>query len=327
MRIARPAFVLLLLSTFLVAGDARAASGPGAQGRGHQLSGQQEPPLPPSAKSKHPKLATIIAQLVEASESLPRALPTAREYVAAVEPAVSAATRAGLLQIDGGGRVQVYIRVTGDPVLEDLRRLGVGFETTTAGLVQARVAVTDLLAVSALDGVIAVTPPKYGRVAIGDHRTEGDAILNLDDLRAAMGVDGTGVTVGVISDGIGGLSSAIASDDLPPTTFQPRRIRRADIDVRRGGLEIVPLRRRPGGWAAGNQRTLIRGRGHGDTGDRPRHRPGRSAHVCQLQHGPAVQRSRELFGGPTPTSSSTTSVSSACRTTRRASCRRTRPTR
>ena len=218
MRIARPAFVLLLLSTFLVAGDARASSGPGAQGRGHQLSGQQEPPLPPSAKSKHPKLATIIAQLVEASESLPRALTTAREYVAAVEPAVSAATRAGLLQIDGGGRVQVYIRVTGDPVLEDLRRLGVGFETTTAGLVQARVAVTDLLAVSALDGVIAVTPPKYGRVAIGDHRTEGDAI-HLDDLRAAMGVDGTGVTVGVISDGIGGLSSAIASDDLPPTTF------------------------------------------------------------------------------------------------------------
>ena len=134
MRIARPAFVLLLLSTFLVAGDARASSGPGAQGHGHQLSGRQGAP-PPSAKSKHPKLATIIAQLVEASESLPRALPTAREYVAAVEPSVNEATRAGLLQIDGGGRVQVYIRVTGDPVLEDLRRLGVGVETTTAGLV------------------------------------------------------------------------------------------------------------------------------------------------------------------------------------------------
>jgi hypothetical protein len=45
--------------------------------------------------------------------------------------------------------------------------------------------------------------------------TEGDSILGADAVRSALAVDGTGVSVGVISDGVGGLAASQASGDLP----------------------------------------------------------------------------------------------------------------
>ena len=67
--------------------------------------------------------------------------------------------------------------------------------------------------------ILAVTPPNYGYINVGSIQTQGDALLDFDDVRATLGVDGSGVTVGVISDGIFGLADAIASGDLPATSF------------------------------------------------------------------------------------------------------------
>ena len=63
------------------------------------------------------------------------------------------------------------------------------------------------------------TLPDYGHVNFGSKLTEGDALLGLDDLRASLGVSGSGITLGVISDGILGLAGAIVSGDLPATNL------------------------------------------------------------------------------------------------------------
>jgi len=60
-------------------------------------------------------------------------------------------------------------------------------------------------------------------VLVGDTDSQGDAAMNTDDVRAAFGLDGAGVTVGVLSDSYDTSSSAsttaaddVASGDLPP---------------------------------------------------------------------------------------------------------------
>jgi hypothetical protein len=47
--------------------------------------------------------------------------------------------------------------------------------------------------------------------------SEGDAAHRADQLRASLGVDGTGIQVGVLSDGVDSLASLQASGDLPPS--------------------------------------------------------------------------------------------------------------
>jgi hypothetical protein len=55
--------------------------------------------------------------------------------------------------------------------------------------------------------------------AAGSVTTEGDVIIGAAAVRQQYGVSGKAVRVGVISDGIKGLNSSIATGDLPPTTF------------------------------------------------------------------------------------------------------------
>ncbi|MBM3946722.1 MAG: hypothetical protein FJ315_04905, partial [SAR202 cluster bacterium] len=92
-------------------------------------------------------------------------------------------------------------------------------EDPQRSLVQASVPARALAALAARDYVAAVTEPEYGVAHTGSRNTQGDAILSFNSLRSRFFVNGSGVTVGVISDGIAGLATAIASGDLPATTF------------------------------------------------------------------------------------------------------------
>jgi len=56
-------------------------------------------------------------------------------------------------------------------------------------------------------------------VDVGSRTSEGDVLLQALRTRHDYGVDGTGVRVGVISDGIFGVGNAAALGDLPPTTL------------------------------------------------------------------------------------------------------------
>ena len=178
---------------------------------------------PPVHPAKHPKFSSVIAQLVEASKSLPPGVPLTDDELYTTEPPMDAYMTSGLLQLDGLGRPQVYIRVsaTNADVLSGLESLGVIIERQDGSvtLIQARVPVKSLLQIGDLDYVMAVTLPDYGHVNFGSKLTEGDALLGLDDLRASLGVSGSGITLGVISDGILGLAGAIVSGDLPATNL------------------------------------------------------------------------------------------------------------
>ena len=67
----------------------------------------------------------------------------------------------------------------------------------------------------ALEGVASVRTPRYASFAAGDTLTEGDELLNAASARRRFNVDGSGVRVAVISDGIVGLDEAIRADEAP----------------------------------------------------------------------------------------------------------------
>jgi hypothetical protein len=81
------------------------------------------------------------------------------------------------------------------------------------GLVTARVTVTELAALAHLKGVRQVREVDRPLVASGKAMTEGDTVIRSDVLRAE-GLTGAGVRIGVISDGVSGVSAAQASGDL-----------------------------------------------------------------------------------------------------------------
>ena len=116
------------------------------------------------------------------------------------------------------GRVQVYVRVTDSSpaALTLLEREGLAVQRfdAAAGIVQGWISTVALDSVAALDFVRSIEPPDYAKTRVGAVTTAGDQILRADELRA-LGADGAGVRVGVISDGVDSIASSRASGDVP----------------------------------------------------------------------------------------------------------------
>jgi hypothetical protein len=147
---------------------------------------------------------------------------------------VADALRTRRLRINPDGAVQVYILL--DEVSEEnLRRLqgagaAVELQNQQPPMVQAHVPVVRLEELEALPFVRFVRLPNYGIRRTGSVDTEGDAILRADQVRSQLHVDGTGVRVGVISDGLKGVFATgcttcqgvaggpISTGDLPNAT-------------------------------------------------------------------------------------------------------------
>jgi hypothetical protein len=186
------------------------------------------------------KLTTVLADL---AGSVPQEQgPVARERsgqptplsVDALPRSVRDAMHTRRLRVDSNNAAQVYIlmqEVTSEN-LQQLQTAGVTIEITDTAhrRVQARLPVTRLRAVAALPLVTFIRLPSYAVHRIGSVTTEGDAILHADAVRAQLGLDGTGVKVGVISDGLKGVFASgctscgsvangpIAKGDLPAAT-------------------------------------------------------------------------------------------------------------
>jgi len=125
-----------------------------------------------------------------------------------------------LVRVDEDGNIQSYIRVHtfGADKRSQLEAYGAEIEiaNTDVGVIRARIPFTTLEEVAQLSFVSLITPPDYAVTRTGSVTTEGDTILNADQLRA-LGFDGTGVRVGVISDGVDSIAVAQGSGDLPAT--------------------------------------------------------------------------------------------------------------
>jgi subtilisin family serine protease len=125
-----------------------------------------------------------------------------------------------LVRVNDAGEIHVYVVLTewrAEHVAE-LEALGLRVEATVPArrLIQGWIPSRRLDDVAALDAVKEVKRPAYGmRESAGAVNTPGDAILGAAAARAAFGVSGAGVKVGVISDGVDHLADSVMSQDLP----------------------------------------------------------------------------------------------------------------
>jgi len=133
-----------------------------------------------------------------------------------------------VLRVSPQGDIHCYVYVdadgTTDANIQRLSEAGLRPELASKqmNVVQGWLSPEQLERVAALPFVRRIAPPDYAVTrCVGSVCTQGDAILNADDLRA-LGYDGTGVKVGVISNGVDSRASAIASGDLPASiTIHP----------------------------------------------------------------------------------------------------------
>ena len=132
--------------------------------------------------------------------------------------AVRAETPAG----EGGERVHVEVRFT-EGWTEDGAGLSelaaLGFEVELAlpdlGRAQGWIEASRLAELRAAAGVREVGTPHYAVYARGSAISEGDEALGAAAARERFGVDGSGVRVAIISDGIRGLAAAQERGDAP----------------------------------------------------------------------------------------------------------------
>jgi hypothetical protein len=200
---------------------------------------------------KNPKLSTPLV-LLSLSVKQESARPAA---AGAINPPVGFSTEtfpkplrdaihAGQMHVTKSGEVQVYIEVSSvlPQNLDELRSFGVtvqiigepkpdkskGEVLTRIPTVQGLLPVTMINQVSALPFVRYIRLPDYGFKSTGSVDSQGDQILQAAQARAQFGADGTGIRVGVISGGMGGIF-ATGCRTCGPTTATPSPITTGDL--------------------------------------------------------------------------------------------------
>lgn len=130
----------------------------------------------------------------------------------------AAALSNALVRVNEGGSIHTYIQVhtfeDAEKTLLEMHEVIIEISNAELGIIQAWVPFDRIDEVAQLPFVKRITPPRYGTPQVGSVTTEGDAILRANALRA-RGFDGSGVKVGVISDGANNRADAAATGDLP----------------------------------------------------------------------------------------------------------------
>ncbi len=100
---------------------------------------------------------------------------------------------------------------------ERLRSVGMSVELSMPelGRWQGWIETERLPQLQSLPAVLEVSQPRYGVFAAGTVSSEGDDALGASAARVAFGVDGSGVRVAVISNGVSGLEEAQQAGDAP----------------------------------------------------------------------------------------------------------------
>jgi subtilisin family serine protease len=158
-------------------------------------------------------------------------------------------TKYHLLAFDAGNRVGVMVRAATATHLELLRSelAGLGMQVVNVSARQEVISgyldpsrINDLPGLAGFAGVAPIYKPI---ASVGKATTQGDAVILGPEFRAATGLDGTGVTVGVISNSVsqfaGGLADSVATGDLPPNVNVLQDGSPGEDDEGRAMLEIV----------------------------------------------------------------------------------------
>jgi subtilisin family serine protease len=180
-----------------------------------------------AARASNPKEGKISSRLL----APPTVGPLVGGLVAAPPP----------LAADGSLHVYLDCSPLGSAELQKLQQTGVWIERIEMahGRVQARVDASALETLAGFSWVRAIRSVDRAVVRAGSVTTEGDTASRSNALRA-QGLDGNGVTVGVISDGIDSLQEAQATNDLSDVVVpNDGRCQRGAGDEGTALLEIV----------------------------------------------------------------------------------------
>lgn len=184
--------------------------------------------------------------------------PSQREYmVSAVHShsfskAIADALDSRVLRISNQAEVQAYIEI--DEItpshLEALQSLGVRIEVqadphknpsnrrvySSVPTLQAEIPIESIQQVENLLFVRYVHLPYYAEASTGSVTSQGDHLLQADAVRQLMNVDGTGISVGVISSGIGGIfaTGCTSCGPAPNTPTSPSPITLGDLPAATG---------------------------------------------------------------------------------------------
>ena len=123
-----------------------------------------------------------------------------------------------------GSDAHVYVRVDalGPAARDRLRDAGliITNEDGGTGLVEGWARSSELERLGVMSDVRSVRPVWPGRVRAGSVNSQGDAASKAN-LARATGFDGTGIKVGVISDGVNNLAASKSSGNVPNSTAVP----------------------------------------------------------------------------------------------------------
>ena len=118
-----------------------------------------------------------------------------------------------------GGYVVIDVTTYGDAgaLLAELESRGLRKGAAAGHMVSGLFPIAGLADLAAMNNVVTVQPA-VARTRAGLVTSRGDVSMRTDEARAELGIDGTGVRVGVLSDGydcLGGAALDQATDDLP----------------------------------------------------------------------------------------------------------------
>lgn len=101
----------------------------------------------------------------------------------------------------------------------DLEALGMNVSAVVGSTVSGMVPMAAIPEIAGLVSLRFATPAFAPVANVGRTTSQGDAAMRSDDVRAALGVTGAGVTIGTLSDSFncrGGAAGDVTSGDLPP---------------------------------------------------------------------------------------------------------------
>ncbi|HTQ80351.1 MAG TPA: hypothetical protein VMM92_10165, partial [Thermoanaerobaculia bacterium] len=183
--------------------------------------------VPPAAQKPAPsKIAEIVRQRAAVLARTLSSRPLRRLAVPEV-----AALSDSALRVDAAGRLLLIFHAaqpTGEKEKRQLTDLGAWIERSTSdpelargqrglpnlGMIVAWVPYDQIDRAAGLSWVVAVTPAETPHFNVGSVTSQG-VKLHRADVAQNAGFDGTGVRIGVVSNGVVHLASAVASGDLP----------------------------------------------------------------------------------------------------------------
>src|SRR5262245_46968282 len=153
------------------------------------------------------------------------------------------------LVFDDEGRVLIQARATLSKYFEgfktDLEGLGMQVVHTIPGsnLVMGYLPTNRIMAMAMVEHFSGATHVPRGGTRAGSIQSAGDSVMKADAFRSSQGVDGSGISVGVISDSAdrvgGGLSDSQSTGDLPGSVNVLQDGAAGDSDEGRAMLEHV----------------------------------------------------------------------------------------